>query len=264
MRLISHISFLARCFLLISGLFLFLSTQLQAQRYGTTIGARWGGARYGVSLQQRIEGNSTVEAMALFGGGETTLGALYEYHKPIIFKWKGFNTYIGAGAHIGWYRTDTLNANFWGFAGIMGIEYKLPLMPFAGSLDFKPTYNLSHPNEKRHFQPQFAVSVRYILVTYREQEKRKRQRERERQKNKDDDKKGGIFDIFDKNDKDKEDKKKDDKPQKDKKDSNSISGKKEEEKPKKDAKNTPKDDKQPKESESFWDKINIFKKKDDN
>lgn len=205
-----------------------LAQHLHAQRYGTTIGARWGGARYGVSLQQRIAGNSTIEGIALLGSQETVLTAMYENHRPIIFKWKGFNTYIGGGAHFGWYHTDTLQDRFSGLDGIMGIEYKLPLLPFAGSFDFKPTYNFSHANEKRQFQPQFAVSLRYVLITYREQEKRKRKRERERNKKENEGK--GLFDIFDKTDKN------------EKQDRNK---------------------KQDKEK-SFWDKINIFKKKDDN
>jgi hypothetical protein len=235
---------------------------LFAQRYGTTVGARWGKSHFGASLQQRIEGNSTVEAMVLLNNGETTLSGLYEYHRPLLFKWKGFNTYVGAGAHYGWLNNDTLKDQFWGLDGIMGIEYKFPLLPIAASLDFKPTYNFSYYEKSSAFQPQFAVSIRYVLVTYREQEKRKKQREKERKKEQnkqqDQDERKGIFDIFDKKDDKKQ--QQDDPKKDDNKGILDIFNKKDKNDDKQDNKQSkPKD----KEEDSFWDKINIFKKKDD-
>lgn len=251
--------------LLMLCILLFLQNQLIAQRYGTTVGARWGRSHFGVALQQRIKGNSTIEGMVLLNKTETVLATLYEHHKPLLFKWKGFNTYIGAGMHYGWYNSDTLKDQFWGFDGIMGIEYKILLLPIAMGLDFKPTYNFSYEGNNRQFQPQFAVSIRYVLVSYREQEKRKKQREKAQNKDKGEPNK--ILDIFKK--KDNEDKDKKDKSQ-DKEKSEERKGlfdlfKKQDEDNNKDKNNNtkPKNDQSKEKKDSILDKINIFKKKDD-
>lgn len=161
-----------------------LSVPALGQRYGATLGFRWGKTHYGIAAQYRIVNNSTIEAMAMFNSREKVITGLYEYHRPLLFKWKSFNTYIGMGGHVGFYKNDTLNSTFTGLDGIVGVEYKFPLLPFTVCADFKPAFNFNHPVEEQAFQPQFAVAIRYVILTYRQQEKKKREKERKERREK--------------------------------------------------------------------------------
>lgn len=256
-----------------------------AQRYGSALGVRWGRSHFGGTYQHRVADRNTLEGLLTFNKTEILVGGLFEWHDPLLFNWRSFTTYVGGGPHVGFFRTDTLKKTFTGLSGIMGIEYKFPALPFVASLDFKPTFHFNHPNNDKRFEPQFAVSIRYVLLTYREQKKQWKKREKERNKKQKNDgkeqesnEKKGLFDIFDKNkDKDKDtpkneqqpknkderkglfdifDKKKDNDKNKKQDDNNKRSENK------KNKDNTGNANDKGGKKEGFWDKINIFKKKD--
>ena len=117
------------------------SISLKAQdgeSYRNAVGVRLGSSvpaiKNGVTFKHFF-GNNAVEAILSFGDG-TALCALYEIHKPIAtanLKW-----FIGAGGYIG-FSNKTNNI---GAAGIIGLDYKFPVLPLNLSLDWKPELNL--------------------------------------------------------------------------------------------------------------------------
>ena len=72
---------------------------VQAQKYRTALGVRASRNQVGLTAQQLILPKSTVELIASVGSDEYSGTALLEQHFPILGK--GFNYYMGAGAHIG-------------------------------------------------------------------------------------------------------------------------------------------------------------------
>ena len=180
-------------------LFLLLLTGLSAsaQKYRTNIGARLGRDDFGVSLQQKIFEEVTLEGIAGVGRREADLTLLIEKHFPIIGK--GFNYYLGAGAHVG-----TLN-NYGGFYGadlILGTELKVPVFPLVLSLDIKPAIHASHSD---WFAFDGGFTIRYILVKEKVEKRRfgifgrgnrdddRNDRDRRRNRNKDEAPKRRIF-----------------------------------------------------------------------
>lgn len=250
---------------------------VSAQRYGTTLGVRWGRSHFGGTFQHRIMDRGTLEALLTFNKSETVVGGLYEWHDPLLFNWRAFNTYVGGGPHLGFFRTDTLKKTFTGISGIMGIEYKFPAIPFTASIDFKPTFHFNHPNSDKRFEPQFAVSIRYVLLTYREQKKQWKKREKEQKKKQKEadnkEEKKGILDIFNKNKENEQDDNptpKNEKPKEERKGLFDIFDKEEKNQDNNNDAPLPKNNNRKNEdgnkaddNKSFWDKINIFKKKDD-
>ena len=106
--------------------------------YHTALGVRLGSSvpaiKNGVTLKHFF-GKNAIEAILSFGDG-TALCGLYEVHKPITtenLKW-----FIGAGGYISW---NNATNNF-GAAGIIGLDYKFPVIPLNLTLDWKPELNL--------------------------------------------------------------------------------------------------------------------------
>ncbi|GEO04847.1 hypothetical protein AAE02nite_25110 [Adhaeribacter aerolatus] len=147
-------------------LFLLLLTSYAAlaQKYRTNLGARLGRNDFGISLQQKIFEEVTLEGIAGIGTREADFTLLVEKHFPIIGK--GFNYYVGAGAHVG-----TLNeyGGFYGADVILGTELKVPVFPLVLSLDIKPAIHASHSD---WFAFDGGFTIRYILVKEKVEKKR--------------------------------------------------------------------------------------------
>jgi hypothetical protein len=132
------------------GLFLCcLITQATAQ-YRTAIGVRLGGTS-GFALKQQIMKPLYIEGiLGTFGDGFSITGLL---EKNMGFNnARGLYLYYGGGAHIAFYNgREIYNSRFGrdvkyhasndvaiGINLILGLEYKLPTLPLAFSLDLKP------------------------------------------------------------------------------------------------------------------------------
>ncbi len=118
------------------GLLAFLAvtiTTTNAQNYDWAIGTRIGGTMSGVSVKHFISPLDAVEAIiAIPYKNGFNLTGLYQRHISVIQE--GFQFYYGAGAHIG-----ALNDKFLlGIDGVIGLEYKVPTIPLALSIDYKP------------------------------------------------------------------------------------------------------------------------------
>lgn len=145
-----------------------LATSAFAQRYNTAFGVRLG-TDWGITIQQRIAERTTLEAIvqAGFKRSEAMVTLLGEQHFP--FLGRRFNTYIGAGPHIGWRTDDPGSPEF-------GADYKNPLgVTFIGGIelnlfrlnvswDFKPAINLVGGVKSVYFQS--GVSLRYIIFKF--------------------------------------------------------------------------------------------------
>lgn len=152
-------------YIILSIMLLIVSFDGFAQKYGRAAGLRIGNrATVGLTIQQRVLPQTTIEGLLTLGvrDREVAATALVEYHKPFFGKKaKSFNGYIGAGGHVGAVPGD---GAFSGLDAIMGVEYKLPLLPLLISADIKPRVNIGHA---KTFQFQTGLSARYVFVTER-------------------------------------------------------------------------------------------------
>ena len=135
-----------------------------AQKYRTAAGVRIGRDDFGLTVQQKIKKNTTLEGIGLVGGREVSATGLVEQHFPVIGP--GFNLYLGAGAHVGHLKD---HGGFYGADVLAGAEMKLPLVPLVISLDLKPAF---HVNHEEWADVGGAFSLRYILVKEKKERKK--------------------------------------------------------------------------------------------
>ncbi|QNF31600.1 hypothetical protein HUW51_02240 [Adhaeribacter swui] len=173
--------------------FLFLFTchlSVQAQKYRTAAGVRFGGNNFGITAQQKILKKTTIEAIGAVGGREVSATGLVEQHFPLLGP--GFNIYLGAGAHVGHLKD---NGAFYGGDLIAGAELKLPIAPLVLSFDLKPTF---HVNHEEWGGVGSGFSIRYILVKEKKEKKKlfgifnRKDNDRDKRKSRDEER-GGWF-----------------------------------------------------------------------
>ncbi len=134
-----------------------LYTSAQAQDYKMGLGARFSSraALVNTSISFKYFFNEKTAAEALFCVTDPfALGLLVERHKPVIAK--GFNFFYGGGAYAGF--SGPRRA---GLHGIAGLDYKLPMIPFNLSIDWKPELTLA--NEFSFEPAALAVSARFTI-----------------------------------------------------------------------------------------------------
>jgi hypothetical protein len=157
---------------------LLLSVSGIAQKYSTAVGLRMGNGRYGISAKQRILRSLAAEGIVSVGNQEVVGTVLLQKHIPLLGR--GFNMYIGGGAHLGGLKDY---GPIMGVDAMVGLEMKVPFLPFTASVDFKPAYHIIHED---WFDMNTAVSVRYIVgkdkKKQRQRARKKRRRRRERRK----------------------------------------------------------------------------------
>lgn len=138
--------------------FLFVCSTLtfgQRESYSTAVGLR-GGWSPAFTIKHFVGGgNTAIEGMISGWPYGVTTTVLGEVHVPMGAP--GLNFYYGGGAHVRFYRHYYTGYSYWpwpyrdreyvtvyergaglGIDGIVGIEYKIPPIPLALSLDFKP------------------------------------------------------------------------------------------------------------------------------
>jgi hypothetical protein len=140
------------------------SLAASAQKYRTAVGARLGRNDFGISLQQQILERNTLEGIFAIGNRDATGTVLFEHHFPIMGK--GFNYYLGAGAHVGQLKD---HGTFYGADVILGTELKLPIFPLLLSFDIKPAMHLHHED---WFDFASGFTLRYILVKEKKEKKK--------------------------------------------------------------------------------------------
>lgn len=113
--------------------------------YKYALGLRAGGPS-GITFKIMTQNSNSIEFIAGFWVDFLNLTALFEKNVP-AFDVEGLNWYFGGGGHISFF-TEELRDDRWyyrrgegyalGIDGVVGLEYKIPPIPFAVSLDFKP------------------------------------------------------------------------------------------------------------------------------
>ena len=116
---------------LIAAILLSVGT-LSAQNYKNEIGLRLGGSG-GLTYRYHLnEGNAIEGMLNSYWYSGISITGLYEWTKPVINN--DFYLYYGAGIHLGAFRKSFAL----GIDGIVGLEYQIPNVPIALSLDYKP------------------------------------------------------------------------------------------------------------------------------
>ena len=172
-----------------------ISVAGHAQKYRTAAGVRIESDRFGLTLQQKLHEQGTIEGILAVGSREVSGTALYEWHRPLLGK--RFNYYLGAGGHIGNLKDHGV---FTGVDAILGIEYKVNGLPFLLSADVKPAVHINH-EDWVHLSS--GVSVRYVILKEKKVKKsiwpfgRKDDKKGKKRRQEE---KPGILDIFKKQD----------------------------------------------------------------
>ncbi|KXK17734.1 MAG: hypothetical protein UZ08_BCD001002248 [Candidatus Parvibacillus calidus] len=137
------------------------------QKYRTAAGIRIG-TEFGITVQQLILENSTLEGIIQKGffNDQTTISVLFEQHQKLVFK--GLNFYFGGGPHVGLYDANDRNGrkNSFGLSAIGGVEMRFGKV--LASFDYKPAINFF--GGEHIFDSQSAISLRYIIVPAKKKE----------------------------------------------------------------------------------------------
>ncbi|WP_299760160.1 hypothetical protein [uncultured Pontibacter sp.] len=172
-----------------------LSMAAEAQKYRTAAGVRIESDRFGVTVQQKLHEQGTLEGIVQVGSREYSGTVLYEWHRPILGK--RFNYYLGAGGHLGNLKDSGV---FTGVDGILGVEYKVNGLPFLLSADVKPAVHINH-DDWVHLSS--GISIRYVIVKEKKEKKRlwpfgkqADDKGKNKKNSKQDEQQPGIFDIF--------------------------------------------------------------------
>lgn len=166
-----------RNFLLLTFLLFGIVFTSSAQDYDRAIGLR-GGPSNGLNFKQSIGDDKALEFILSSRWNRHWRGwkftGLYEVYRRDIAV-EGLTWYFGGGLHVGAYR----QWGYWGGPGwgntyyysdlvigpgldaILGLEFKLPDIPLAVSLDWKPEINFWRYNA--FWMDEFALSIRYTF-----------------------------------------------------------------------------------------------------
>ncbi|MCD7971006.1 MAG: hypothetical protein LUF87_11720 [Alistipes sp.] len=137
-------------------LLLFTVLAAGAQNYKWAGGVRFGGATGGVTVKHKFDSANALEGILAFPWKDGfTATALYERHLPIIGE--GFEFYYGLGAHLGsWEHRFSL-----GVDAVVGLEFRVPALPLAFSLDYKPAFNIVR--KTKFYMADIALGAKYIF-----------------------------------------------------------------------------------------------------
>ncbi|MBC7655248.1 MAG: hypothetical protein H7098_12360 [Oligoflexus sp.] len=132
----------------------FAITVSAQSNYKTGVGIRGGGYENGLTIKHFTNSNTAIEGILGFRPGVVVVTGLYEKH-AVAFSEPSVNWFYGAGAHIGaidgdrYYRGYGKNRYYrdngllLGADGILGLEWKIPEIPFALSGDLHPRLELA-------------------------------------------------------------------------------------------------------------------------
>jgi hypothetical protein len=146
-----------------------LSSQSFDADYKVALGLR-AGYPSGITLKFRTANESSVELIAGFWTGMFNLTALYEKNVP-AFNVEGMNWYFGGGGHITFLSARDKEHDWYynrgegyaiGLDGIVGLEYKIPPVPFAISIDLKPTIEIDR-NSSVYFGIDPGLGIKFTF-----------------------------------------------------------------------------------------------------
>ncbi|MFC5283794.1 hypothetical protein [Pedobacter alpinus] len=139
--------------------------------YTTGAGVRIGGYENGLTLKHFINPSTALEGVIGFRRGAFVVTGFYEKH-AVAFAEPSLNWFYGAGAHIGGINGNSYyrgygNDKYYvesglilGADGIAGLEWTVPEIPLAVSIDLHPRLELARGP---FLNMEFALSVRYTF-----------------------------------------------------------------------------------------------------
>ncbi|WP_017258484.1 hypothetical protein [Pedobacter arcticus] len=149
-----------------------LTANVAAQsNYNSAIGLRVGGYENGISLKHFISSDTALEGILGFRRGGFVFTGLYE-KQAIAFAEPSLNWFYGAGAHIGGISGDRYYEAYGkdryygdsgillGADGILGLEWQVPDIPIAASLDLHPRLELA---KGPFLDMEVALTIRYTF-----------------------------------------------------------------------------------------------------
>lgn len=131
-----------------------LSHEGLSQTYRTAAGLR-AGTEIGLTVQQKLIGTSSIEAILTTNRYRWQAQGLFEYHRRVFGK--RFNAYIGVGPHFG---SERGYGDYWGVTPIAGVE--ITLLKFVISYDYKPSINLY--GGSTYVFHDSGLSIRMVLI----------------------------------------------------------------------------------------------------
>lgn len=139
-----------------------------AQSFTTAGGIRIGKKEAGITIDQRIFKNVTIEGMFNTNFKDFEVSVFAKQHKRIIFK--NFTYFYGLGFHKGWEKDlEAVNpSNPFGIDGIVGLGVSFKRVNF--SLDYQPGLNFNAGADDPFLEQQFGFSGRYILFKQKKAE----------------------------------------------------------------------------------------------
>jgi len=143
-----------------------MSAAVNAQDFELAVGLR-GGLANGLTGKKTMGEGKAIEAiLSTYSKGFVATG-LIEFYKP-AFGVDGLNWFYGGGAHVGFWSgstnpwsTTNSSAMVAGIDGIIGLEFKIPDIPFHIGVDYKPAINLI--GNTGFWWDGGGLSIRYII-----------------------------------------------------------------------------------------------------
>lgn len=141
-----------------------ISSALFAQDYGRAVGIRFGGG-VSANYKQFISSSNAFQIDLgldnLFDSNYFNILASGTY----LWNWgtevNGLSLYAGPGASIGIHQGSEHSGIALSIDGLAGIEYVIPKVPLAVSLDYRPQINLVP--EARFFAYGLGLGIKYIF-----------------------------------------------------------------------------------------------------
>lgn len=127
-----------------------------AQNYKWAAGARIGGETVGFTVKHKFNTANGLEGILSYPWKNGfTATVLYERHIPVIGE--GFEFYYGLGGHTGsWNHRFSLGVDV-----IAGLEFQIPAVPLALSVDYKPAFNIV--KKTKFYMADIALGVKYTF-----------------------------------------------------------------------------------------------------
>ena len=118
------------------------------------------GSNVGIQYKTALSGPQALQLQASFRSHWVNVGADWQYEKAISGA-EGLAWYAGVGAQVGFWSANSNSETYLGLRPQVGLEYKIPTIPIAMHLDYKPYLGLNH--DTGFNGNQFSFGVKFVL-----------------------------------------------------------------------------------------------------
>lgn len=130
------------------------------QEYAWAVGVRVGGANGGLTVKRNFGATAVEIGVAIAADDSGRLQALYEWQMPVLSN--GFMFYYGVGAFVGAFDFSSAPQMGIGIEGVVGLEYKVPSVPVAFSLDYRPGVSIV-PDFSKSTYGDVGIGLKYCF-----------------------------------------------------------------------------------------------------